>query len=53
VQWVLETLELRAYRDAYHAVRRARSERDMPRGPMVDLVLDVQAELAKRRLADG
>lgn len=49
---VFDILDLRAYARAKHAVDSARSQDEMPTGPMVDLVWDVMEELYRRRKAE-
>jgi len=45
----LEIIQLRAYAKTKAQIDRAKSEDDMPDGPMVDLVFDIQAELFQRQ----
>lgn len=44
----LEVMEQRAYARTKEQVDRASKDEDMPRGPMVDVVFEVQAELLRR-----
>ncbi len=50
---VIDIMQMRAYaatRDAWH---RATSEADAPKGPMADLVTDIEVELLRERQARG
>ena len=44
----LDIMESRAYVRTKEAVARARTEADMPDGPMVEQVFEVEAELLRR-----
>jgi len=45
----LEIMELRAYARAKEVLDNAKSKNDVPSSPMVDMVMEIQAELAKRK----
>lgn len=46
---IYEILELRAYADATRQVSRAKTQDEMPPGRMTDWVMDVRAEIFKRK----
>ena len=49
----LDIIELRAYARAKDALDNAKSKNDIPGSPMVDTVMEIQAELARRRRGES
>ncbi len=49
----IEILELRAYARAKEALDNAKSKNDVAGSPMVDLVMEVQEELVKRKRGEN
>ena len=49
----IEILELRAYARAKETLDNAKSKNDVPGSPMVDMVMEIQAELAKRKRGES
>jgi len=49
----IEILELRAYARAKESLDNAKSKNDVPSSPMVDMVMEIQAELAKRKRGES
>lgn len=45
----LEIIELRAYARTKEQLDAAKRAEDAPRGPVADLVMDIQAEIFRRR----
>lgn len=53
---VFDVIEMRGYAATRQAVKRATNDKDHPKGPMADLVLDIECELfeeRKQERADG
>ena len=49
----MEILELRAYSRAKEALDNAKSKNDVPDSPMIDMVMEIQAELVKRKRGES
>ena len=45
----LDILELRAYARAKDALDRAQSDKEIPNGPVIDRVFEIQAEIHRRK----
>ena len=50
---VFDVLQMRAYADVREQLRAAKDEQSAPRGPMADLVADIEWELMEDRRAHG
>jgi hypothetical protein len=49
----IDILELRAYANAKEALDNAKSKNDVPSSPMVDMVMEIKAELVKRKRGES
>jgi hypothetical protein len=49
----IEILELRAYARAKESLDNAKSKNDVPDSPMIDMVMEIQADLAKRKRGES
>lgn len=49
----LDIIELRAYAVAKNMLDKAQSDKDIPDGPIIDRVFEIQAEVLKRKRGEG